>query len=313
MYNNAGYAQDTDRDGCRSDRPIVVNSCGHYRLQSRPDYTTLRPGGRRDYQLLFVAAGRASFGYESPSRMLPEGRIFVYRPGEPQAYRYRLEDHPDIYWLHFTGSEAEDYMAGLLPGPDGRGRSVGIREDYSRLFERIIRELQLGRDGYEPLCGAYAQEMFLLMGRAAREPAGPAASRNRQIEAVIEQMHEELSQNRTVEDYARSCHMGVCWFIRSFRAYTGCSPRQFLIRLKINKARELLSYSSYNIGEVARLTGYDDPLYFSRVFSQTMGCSPSQYRADSGNGETRMDAPLNDKTAVSRQDPSRLVRPSPNG
>ena len=79
--------------------------------------------------------------------------------------------------------------------------------------------------------------------------------------------------------------MGVCWFIRCFRAYTGYPPRQYLIRLKVNRARELLSYSSYNISEIARLVGYDNPLYFSRVFSQNMGCSPSEYRSGAGEGK----------------------------
>ncbi|MCI8442949.1 MAG: AraC family transcriptional regulator [Provencibacterium sp.] len=287
MYTNSGYAHNTDRDSCLKSQPLIVNSCGHYQLQLQDSswYTTLRPGGRQDYQLLFVAAGRALFGHDRPARMLPEGQVFIYRPGEPQAYSYPVEEHPDIYWIHFTGSEAADYVRPLLPDSEGKGCTVGLREDYIRLFERIIRELQLGRENYELLCGAYLQELFLLMGRAACEPAGSLSSRNRQIESVIEQMHEQVSQNRTVEDYARSCHMGVCWFIRCFRAYTGYPPRQYLIRLKVNRARELLSYSSYNISEIARLVGYDNPLYFSRIFSQNMGCSPSEYRSGAGEGK----------------------------
>ena len=284
MLLHSGYAHNTDDDSCRSDRPLIVSSCGHYCMQPQDTvpYTTLRPGGRRDYQLLFVASGWAQFGYQSPERRLPEGNIFLYRPLEPQAYCYPVAGHPDIYWMHFTGSEAGAYVQRLTPGAQGMGQQVGIREEYARLFERIIRELQLGREGYEALCSAYAQELFVLMAREAGGPAGMLATRNRQIEAVIEQMHEELAEERTVEDYARECHMGVCWFIRCFREYTGCPPRQYLIRLRMHRARELLAYSSYNISEIARLVGYDNPLYFSRIFSRQVGCSPSEYRAREG-------------------------------
>ena len=145
MLLHSGYAHHTDDDSCRSDRPLIVSSCGHYRmqLQDTAAYTTLRPGGRRDYQLLFVASGRARFGYDSPECMLPQGHVFLYRPGEAQAYSYPVKEYPDIYWMHFTGSEAAGFAQRLLPGAQGMGQMVGIREEYARLFERIIRELQL--------------------------------------------------------------------------------------------------------------------------------------------------------------------------
>lgn len=274
MYINSGYDHDTDLDTVRSDVSLSVNSCGHYRLIQSPMYATVRPSGRHDYQLLYIASGQADFRSESRTILLREGQIYLYRPEEPQDYFYRLDDHPDVYWLHFTGTEAARYTHALHGCTD-----VGIREEYIHIFDHIIRELQLKREGYAPLCAAYMQELFLLMLRYSKEPDGNAASRSRQIEAVIERMHEEIADTRSLEEYAKMCHMGVCWFIRSFRAYTGLPPRQFLIRLKINKARELLSYTSYNVGEIAAMVGYENPLYFSRIFSQNMGCSPSQYRA----------------------------------
>ena len=44
------------------------------------------------------------------------------------------------------------------------------------------------------------------------------------------------------------------------------------------KARELLSASSYNVSEIAAMVGYDNPLYFSRLFKKTAGISPREYR-----------------------------------
>ncbi len=72
--------------------------------------------------------------------------------------------------------------------------------------------------------------------------------------------------------------MSVSWFARVFKRHTGTSPQQYLINVRINKAKELLVSSTYNISKIAEIVGYYNPLYFSRVFKKHTGCSPSEYR-----------------------------------
>ena len=55
------------------------------------------------------------------------------------------------------------------------------------------------------------------------------------------------------------------------------TPLQYLTRLRIQKAKELLQYLD-QIGTVAELVGYSDPLYFSRIFKSRTGVSPTEYR-----------------------------------
>ena len=67
--------------------------------------------------------------------------------------------------------------------------------------------------------------------------------------------------------------------IRSFRKYTGNTPIQFLTSLRMTNAQVLLETTSYSINEIAGIVGYNNPLYFSRLFHKQKGCSPSEYRA----------------------------------
>ncbi len=289
MFSNSGYVSDGDIDEESSDAELLINSCGEYRLLTLPRYETVRPEGRRDYQLLYVAGGKASFTVQDTVCRLTEGYVFFYRPGEVQHYSYEIEDRPDIFWLHYSGKDAEEFTSALQK-PGQEGCFVGIREEYRELFCQIIRELQLRRSGFRRMAEAYARQLLLMMARDSGEAAG-AAARNRQIEQVIQMMHQEYSLGKTVEEYARECSMGTCWFIRSFRKATGVSPQQFLIRLRIGKARELLAYTSYNISEIAALAGYENPLYFSRLFRKNTGISPTRYRemfAGKIGGNSRM-------------------------
>ena len=72
--------------------------------------------------------------------------------------------------------------------------------------------------------------------------------------------------------------MSVCWFIRSFKRYMGVTPMQYVTSIRINKAKELLKNTNYSIQEISGLVGYENPLYFSRIFRKQIGCSPSGYR-----------------------------------
>lgn len=62
--------------------------------------------------------------------------------------------------------------------------------------------------------------------------------------------------------------MSTCWFIRSFKQYTGMPPRKYLTSIRVKKAQELLESTDYGIGEIGSIVGYDNPLYFSRIFKK---------------------------------------------
>ena len=57
-----------------------------------------------------------------------------------------------------------------------------------------------------------------------------------------------------------------------------CTPKQFIMKKRIYNAEMLLQNQHYSINEIARIVGYDNPLYFSRIFQKTKGISPSEYR-----------------------------------
>ena len=56
------------------------------------------------------------------------------------------------------------------------------------------------------------------------------------------------------------------------------TPMQFIVSLRVNNAQILLEQTNYSIYEIAKIVGYDDQLYFSRLFRKQKGVSPSQYR-----------------------------------
>ncbi len=279
MYSNTGYLHDADIEIEDTVHALSIASCGVYRLIRQPVMPTLRPQGRRDYQLLYLSAGKACFCLEGRMQEIPAGYMVLYRPGESQQYYYYAKDTPEVYWIHFSGFEAA-HILDKIGFSDVHVLSCGMSFHYPELFRQIIQELQLKRPCFEELLCCYLQQIFTEIHRNQLEISADKYRHMEDMEAAVHFFNEFFTQDISIGQYAREHHMSVSWFIRSFRHYMGMTPMQYITSIRINKARELLKNTDYSIQEISALSGYENPLYFSRIFHKQTGYSPSRYRRE---------------------------------
>lgn len=277
MYTNTGYLNLTDEELEDFHIPLRANCCGVYRLITLPVMSTLRANGRPDYQILYIASGRAWFTFEGTATEVSAGNMVLYEPHQFQQYTYYLEDRPEVYWLHFTGIEAALLLkqAGFEESPF---LYTGISSKYQDLFLSIIRELQIFRPCSEELASLYAKQLFLLLKRAKDEGGFQKTEIQKEMEMAAQYFHENFSKEIEIDRYAKGLHMSTCWFIRSFKQSIGMPPRKYLTSIRVSKARELLESTDYGVGEIGNIVGYENPLYFSRIFKKQTGISPAEYR-----------------------------------
>lgn len=277
MISHSGYRV-PDGERPPYEAPLLVMSAGQYRFVKMPLFHTHRPQGRDDFQLLYLASGKAEFVVGGVRHRLTAGQAVLYRPYEEQEYWYRLGDNVEVYWVHFTGDVAAALVDELgLVGMQTVGEDARFRE----LWDNIIRELRLKRPLADELVAALLRELLVRMARRAHE-AQTDHPRSAMIERAVDEIERRFAEPLTVAALAAQYNVEVCWFSRLFRRQMGLSPQQYLMTVRLAKARELLSTTECPIGEVARLAGYDNPLYFSRLFSRVCGCSPREYRKKGG-------------------------------
>ncbi len=99
-----------------------------------------------------------------------------------------------------------------------------------------------------------------------------------EIDKATLYFNEHYSENISIDEYAQNNHVSVSWFIRNFKQYTGFTPMQYILSKRLYNAEMLLQNTDYNVTEIAEIIGYDNPLYFSRIFKKAKGISPSEYR-----------------------------------
>ena len=257
-----------------------VNSCG-VRLEGHEGESALninRPQGRRDYQLIYIWSGQAKYLLGGRERVLGDGTLILYRPGEPQIYSYRAENRCMVSWMHFTGTLAEPLLkkCGLADQPVAR---IGKLDEVNRLLLRIIRELQRREPQCEDQCTAYFIELTTLIGRRLRQMADNSLyEREMRIRSVMQFLHDHYDEHLTVDDLAQRCALSRHHFMHVFTQYAGVPPYAYLTELRLVEASRLLGTTALSVADVARLTGYTDALYFSHLFRKKFGLPPTQYR-----------------------------------
>lgn len=280
MYINSGYLNNSRTDFKDNSTPLVVGSCGTYRLKTRPKLPTYWQKGRRDYQILYVANGKTHFWFDDREEIVSAGHMVLYKPEEIQKYVYYLEDNPEVFWIHFTGRDVKNILAYHGISLDEHVFYCGVLPDYKALFRKIIQELQLCRYGYEDYIASLFNDILLLVNRQQHEQKKTTGNVQEQIERAAAYFNENYNTKISIDDYAESLHISTNWFIHNFKQYAGMSPAQYILSLRMVNAQSLLERTTYNIKEISEIVGYENPLYFSRVFKKEIGKSPAQYRKE---------------------------------
>ena len=279
MYTNNAYLNNSTIDIKDKTKPLIVTSCGTYKLYTRPKLPTWRPRGRRDFQLLYVAAGKAHFHFGDEEKIVSAGHMVLYRPKEPQKYEYYGNDQTEVYWVHFTGGNVTNLLRSYGLTDDKKVFYCGSDLAYQQLFRAMINELQMCKDSYQEMLEMYLRQIFIRLQRLFNTALKiDNAHVVEEIDKATTFFNEHYNDPISIDEYARETHVSTSWFIRNFKACTGFTPMQYILSKRIYNAEVLLRDTDYNIAEISRIVGYDNPLYFSRVFRKTKKMSPSEYR-----------------------------------
>lgn len=279
MYTNSAYLNNTLSAFRDKSRPLIVGSCGTYHLYTKEKLPTYRPRGRIDYQLLYVASGKAHFFIDGKEEIITPGHMVLYRPKEMQKYIYYGIDQTEVYWIHFTGNDVKNILRSYGISDDRKIIYSGTSLEYERIFKQIIYELQQCQEHYEEYLSLLLREIFIFLHRQITKKH---SLKNEYLESEMARAAQYFNDNYntaiSIEEYAASRGMSISWFIRSFREYTNVTPLKYILSLRMTNAQMLLENTSYSVKEISSIVGYDNPLYFSRLFSRQKGMSPSEYR-----------------------------------
>ena len=95
MYINSAYVGKKDEDIVTLNKPLFVTAAGYNKVITRRIIETMRPRGRHDYQLIYIAAGKVRFYFNGQERIITKGNMVLFRPGVQQIYYHYAVDKPE--------------------------------------------------------------------------------------------------------------------------------------------------------------------------------------------------------------------------
>lgn len=274
MYSYSGSTIDDNSERRILSEPYCINCCGYIKID---DIDVALNRKRIDFYLIYLINGSGYYITDNGVKSAKAGSIIIYRPDQHQNYYYKASEKVELYWIHFTGGFAESLLK-ELGFADENIHQVGIHKECIEFFESVIHELQIKKLHFQQLCTGY---LLQLLSSFSRYKNLERTAGKNNLEKAIKAMNEEFQQGHPMEYYAEKSNLSLFQFTRNFKKSTRYSPAKYIEKIRITKAKELLSDSSLSISDISDIVGYRDPFYFSKVFKKITCITPSEFRARS--------------------------------
>ncbi|MGG6309425.1 helix-turn-helix domain-containing protein [Paenibacillus macerans] len=220
-------------------------------------------------------AGPADRGYR-----LSERQLAVIPAGTPHRYGASADKPWSIYWFHLQGKDAASLIAAY--GLDQGGPVTLPLSVHAQLLEQFEQCYSLLSDkSYSLLVQIHAAQtmrhLLSSIGLSA-ERSAQDRKRERYLDEAVRYMTERLADSVTLPELAKHTGLSKQHLVYLFNREAGCPPIEYFLRLKMQRAGQLLDLTGLSVKEIAGEVGMSDPYYFSRLFKKITGYSPTEYR-----------------------------------
>ncbi len=282
-------------EGFRGQRMIVLPNAIRTRLCSNPltrhfhitdigyfpragGHFRRRRQGAAEHIFIYCVDGGGWIEIQDSLIELKPNQYIILPKHMEHAYGAGDEDPWSIYWLHYEGDIADElYRRHKEKG--NWASPVPFSADRISTFNTIFGilgsyNIESGLE-YANIMGFQFISSFVLNDPDQSLKSGRSKDLG---QAILDYLQEHLDKPVRIKEIADHFKYSPVHIYTHFKQKTGYSLVQFSNLKKIQKACELLSYSNHRIKEISYMTGFEDQLYFSRLFKKYMGISPSTYR-----------------------------------
>jgi len=237
----------------------------------------------RTYNLILIYDGEADFFCNQQSYRGKKGDLICFKPGETRSAHTFEDNLMRCYAVDFLYTcpvwEQQGWQLCHFELPFGLHQKIGDRYLFTRLldlFSGLTGEWLSGKQNRAGRCRATFMEIINLL--LLQQGRGELHyDRIRKVEQVVCYMAEHYQEALTLNDLSRVVRISPSYLGSIFKETTGKAPIEYLITIRIQKAKELID-EGCSMTETADRVGFHDLFYFSKSFKKNEGMPPSEYR-----------------------------------
>ena len=248
-----------------------VNFCGHY-------YCERGYKIRRNYidnlLLMLVDNGSMRLEYRGKHYTAKAGDIVLMDCTFPQYYD--TADYVEFYWMHISGLNAFELCEYLTNVHDGIVHRTPNNEKAADLLRLIVSQYA----NNQPVGDAEQSRLLynILCYIMPSVQVYAQADKDSPVQRVIQYIHAHLGEDLNLKQLAAQVYLSPSHLIRLFREETQHSPHEYIVLLRMDRAKYLLKTTSIPIKAIAFEVGYRSEASFSGAFTDRIGISPRKFR-----------------------------------
>lgn len=256
-------------------RNFYFTAVGYY--PKAVDHGINRADGCDQYIFIYCVEGSGVIQIESTTFTIRQHMAFIIPKNTPHLYYSSTRTPWSIYWIHFCGKMATELFKRSLKGNQLQPLLIQYDKQKIELFKRTFDLLEKGYTE-RALEIASLNLLYIVSSIVYQDELHSNSTDSNTAKRSISYMTDQIQRMVTIKELAQQQNISVSYYSRLFKRYTGQSPLHYFMQLKIQTSCNYLSFTNKSIKEIANLLGFDDPFYFSRLFTTSMGMSPKKYR-----------------------------------
>ncbi|MFX3634007.1 MAG: AraC family transcriptional regulator [Candidatus Pristimantibacillus sp.] len=263
----------------------------------KPDDTILYLHWHEHFEIIIMREGSAVFHIDSHPYFVSAGDVIII-PGGGLHVGYALQHESVLYdcivfnaalfndWVHdpLHAQFVAPYLEGRLQFPV---KPLELEETclpYFNLLDEVAVELIVKHPAYQLIVKSKLHTFFTLLSRTylEKQPAGnrtePYFANRERFKELIQRIESDFSGKITIGQAAKQINLNPYYFCKLFKKLTGRTFVEYINMSRMNEAERLLREGKNTITEIAAIVGCDNPNYFTKLYKQYKGMTPSESR-----------------------------------
>ncbi|MCR5376864.1 MAG: AraC family transcriptional regulator [Lachnospiraceae bacterium] len=241
-------------------------------------------------EIAYILSGKGQYIIDGVTYDVKQGDLLVCNPG---VMHQSIITNPTDPTLEFVAGISDLHFLNMEPNsiqlPDGcpvLNLTNEVKREISRCCYEIIDENMTTQPGRYYLVQAQMIKILILLYRSITEKPKDEVvgvpfesySKSYVVQRIIQYLRANYSRHVSLDQIAQNMYLSPVYISKIFKEKTGDSPINYLIQIRLGKAKEMLEENRGSIRTIAAQVGYDDVYHFSKLFKKYYGVSPLYYR-----------------------------------
>jgi len=241
-------------------------------------------------EMAYILSGKGKYLIGTKEYDVEAGDLVFFNPGVKHTHIINPKDPTLEFIAGFTDFHFKNMEPNSIELKDGGciiHTTAELKQQMSMHCYAMIAEKESNHVGQYFMFKTHIMQMLLLVIREIVDVERPAQkscnfesyNKSYAVKRIIKYLNENYENKISLEQIAHNMYLSPVYISKIFKEETGESPINYLIKIRLEKARGiLLEENSGSIKNIANQVGYDDVYHFSKLFKKYYGISPLYYR-----------------------------------